>query len=72
VKDLEPGVVCKETVVCVANEIVVGLMKSALRADHEKACREIVVRRIGKVEIALPRLGSSGHKEFFLSKWFEA
>ena len=58
VKELQPGEVEKYTVVRVADEIVVDLMKSAGGIDYQEASKEIVVRNVGGVPIpfASPRL----------------
>jgi hypothetical protein len=78
------GDVAKYTVVRIADEIVVGLMKSASGIDYKEASKEVVIRRIGEVEIpfASPRLlwrmKKNTHRErdagdlLFLRKWFEA
>lgn len=84
VDELDPGDVAKYTVVRVADEIVVDLMKSASGIDYEEASKDLVIRRIGDVEIpfASPRLlwrmKRNTHRErdagdlVFLRKWFEA
>jgi hypothetical protein len=84
VDELDRGDVAKYTVVRVADEIVVDLMKSASGIDYEEASKEVIVRKIGDVEIpfASPRLlwrmKNNTHREkdagdlFFLRKWFEA
>lgn len=58
VKELEPGEVAKYTVVRVADEIVVDLMKSACGIDYAEASKDIVIRELGGVPIpfASPRL----------------
>lgn len=58
VKELQPGEVEKYTVVRVADEIVVDLMKSAGGIDYQEASKEIVVRNVAGVPIpfASPRL----------------
>jgi hypothetical protein len=82
--ELDPGDVSKYTVVRVADEIVVDLMKSASGIGYEEASKDIIVRKIGDVEIpfASPRLlwrmkkNTRREKDagdlFFLRKWFEA
>ncbi len=58
VKQLEPGDVAKYTVVRVADEIVVDLMRSACGIDYAEASKDIVVRDVDGVAIpfASPRL----------------
>lgn len=58
VKELEPGEVAKYTVVRIADEIVVDLMKSACGIDYAEAAKDIVIRELGGVPIpfASPRL----------------
>lgn len=82
--ELDPGDVSKYTLVRVADEIVVDLMKSASGIGYEEASKDIIVRKIGDVEIpfASPRLlwrmkkNTRREKDagdlFFLRKWFEA
>ena len=82
--ELDPGDVAKYTVVRVADEIVVDLMKSASGIEYEEASKEVVVRKIGDVDIpfASPRLlwrmKKNTHRQkdagdlLFLRKWFEA
>jgi hypothetical protein len=82
--ELALGDVSKYTIVRVADEIVVDLMKSASGIGYEEASKDITVRKIGDVEIpfASPRLlwrmKKNTHPEkdagdlFFLRKWFEA
>ena len=55
---LEPGEVNKYTVVRVADEIVVDLMKSASGIEYEEASKDMVIRTIQDVPIpfASPRL----------------
>ena len=55
---LEPGEVEKYTVVRVADEIVVDLMKSASGIGYEEASKEVVIREVQGVPIpfASPRL----------------
>lgn len=58
VLQLEPGEVEKYTVVRVADEIIVDLMKSASGIDYEEASKEVVIRHVQGVPIpfASPRL----------------
>lgn len=58
VKELQAGEVAKYTVVRVADEIVVDLMKSACGIDYQEASKDIVIRELGGVHIpfASPRL----------------
>lgn len=58
VKELKPGEVAKYTVVRVADEIVVDLMKSACGIDYEEAAKDVVIRELSGVSIpfASPRL----------------
>ncbi|MCB1227702.1 MAG: hypothetical protein KDK99_17930 [Verrucomicrobiales bacterium] len=58
VLELEPGEVAQYTVVRVADEITVDLMKSASGIDYEEASKDIVIRRVQDVDIpfASPRL----------------
>jgi len=58
VLELKPGEVSQYTVVRVADEIIVGLMQPASGIDYAEACKEIVLRRVGDVDIpfASPRL----------------
>ena len=84
VDELDPGDVAKYTVVRVNDEITVDLMGSASGIGYEEASREIVIRRIGDVDVpfASPRLlwrmKKSTQREkdaadlLFLRKWFEA
>lgn len=84
VDELDPGDVAKYTVVRVADEIVVDLMKSASGIDYEEASKDLVIRRIDDVEIpfASPRLlwrmkrNTNRERDagdlIFLRKWFEA
>ena len=55
---LKPGEVAKYTVVRVADEIVVDLMKSASGIDYAEAVKEVVIREVQGVPIpfASPRL----------------
>jgi hypothetical protein len=84
VDELDPGDVAKHVVCRVNDEITVDLMGSAAGIRYEDAVDEIVIRRIGDVDVpfASPRLlwrmKKSTHREkdaldmFFLKKWFEA
>lgn len=58
VLQLQPGEVGKYTVVRVADEIVVDLMKSASGIDYQEAAKEVVIREVQGVPIpfASPRL----------------
>lgn len=58
VKELRPGDIDKYTVIRVADEIVIDLMKSAGGIDYKEASEDIIVRTIGGVPIpfASPRL----------------
>ncbi len=58
VLQLQPGEVEKYTVVRVADEIVVDLMKSASGIDYEEASKDVVIREVQGVLIpfASPRL----------------
>ena len=58
VLELKPGEIAQYTVVRVADEIVVDLMKSASGIDYEEAAKDVVMRRVQDVEIpfASPRL----------------
>ncbi|WP_133795389.1 hypothetical protein [Prosthecobacter fusiformis] len=58
VLELEPGEVEKYTVVRVADEIIVDLMKSASGIDYEEASKDVVIRYVQGVPIpfASPRL----------------
>lgn len=55
---LQPGEVAKYTVVRVADEIVVDLMKSASGIDYAEAVKDVVIREVQGVPIpfASPRL----------------
>jgi hypothetical protein len=58
VKELQPGEVAKFTVVRVADEIVVDLIKSACGIDYAEAAKDVVLRNLDGVVIpfASPRL----------------
>ncbi len=58
VKELKPGEVAKYTVVRIADEFVVDLMKSACGIDYEEAAKDVVIRKLDGVPIpfASPRL----------------
>ena len=58
VRELPPGEVEKYTVIRVADEITVDLMKSASGIDYAEASKDIVMRRVQDVDIpfASPRL----------------
>ena len=58
VLELQPGEVSQYTVVRVADEITVDLMKSASGIDYAEAAKDIVIRRVQDVDIpfASPRL----------------
>lgn len=58
IKQLDPGDVEKYTVVRVADEIVIDLMKSACGIDFAEASKDIVIREVKGVKIpfASPRL----------------
>jgi hypothetical protein len=84
VDELEPGDVAKHIVCRVNDEITVDLMGSASGIFYEEASKDIVIRRLGDVDVpfASPRLlwkmKKSTHREkdavdlLFLRKWFEA
>lgn len=84
VDELDPGDVAKYTVVRVNDEITVDLMKAASGIDYEEASKDIVIRKVGDVEIPfasprmLWRMKKSTHRDkdaadlHFLRKWFEA
>lgn len=58
VKHLEPGEVAKYTVVRVADEIIVDLMKSASGIDYAEAVKDVVIREVQgePIPFASPRL----------------
>jgi hypothetical protein len=58
VKELDPGDVAKYTVVRVADEIMVDLMRSASGIDYAEASKDMIIREIEGVPIpfASPRL----------------
>lgn len=84
VDELEPGDVEKHVVCRVNDEITVDLMGSAGGIRYEEAVQDVVIRRVGDVDVpfASPRLlwrmKKSTHREkdaldmLFLRKWFEA
>jgi len=84
VDELDPGDVAKYAVCRVNDEITVDLMGSASGIFYEEASQDIVIRRLGDVDVpfASPRLlwrmKKSTHREkdaadlLFLRKWFEA
>jgi hypothetical protein len=55
---LQPGEVAKYTVVRVADEIVIDLMKSASGIEYDEAAKDVVIREVQGVPIpfASPRL----------------
>ncbi len=81
---LQPGEVAEYTVVRVADEITVDLMKAAGGIEYETALRDVVLRKIQGVDIpfASPRLlwqmKTRTHREkdaadlYFLREWFAA
>lgn len=84
VKELDPGDVAKYTVVRVADEILIDLMKSAAGIDYEEAKNDTVAAEISGVKIpfASPRLlwrmKAKTHREkdapdlTFLREYFKA
>jgi len=58
VLELDPGDVAKYTVVRIADEITVDLMKSACGVEYDEAAAQIIVREIRgtKIPFASPRL----------------
>ena len=58
VLELKPGEISEYTVVRVADEITIDLMKSASGIEYEEAAKDIVIRRVQNVDIpfASPRL----------------
>ena len=58
VRELQPGETAKVTVIRVADEIVVDLMRSACGIDYAEAAKEIVYHEVDGVKIpfASPRL----------------
>jgi hypothetical protein len=82
VRDLEPGELQQYTVIRVADEILVDLMRSAGGIDYAAAARDVVVREVDGVPIpfASPRLlwrmKAVTHREkdagdlVFLRYWF--
>lgn len=83
VKELQPGETSRYTVIRVADEIVVDLMKSACGIDYAEAAKDVVIREVQGVSIpfASPRLlwrtkkGTHRAKDapdlFFLKEWFQ-
>jgi len=69
VLELKPGEVSEYTVIRVADEITVDLMKSASGIDYEEAAKDIVLRRVQDVEIPfasphlLWRMKKNTHRE---------
>ena len=84
VKELDPGDVAKYTVVRVADEIMVDLMRSACGIDYAEASKDMIIREIEGVPIpfASPRLlwrmKAKTHREkdapdlVFLREYFKA
>ncbi len=84
VRELQPGELEKFTVIRVADEIVVDLMKSAGGIDYAEAAKDVVVREVAGVPIpfASPRLlwrmKAVTHRAkdtadlLFLRHWFES
>ena len=84
VRDLQPGELQQYTVIRVADEIIVDLMRAAGGIDYAGAAGEVVVHDVDGVPVpfASPRLlwrmKKSTHREkdaadlLFLRKWFEA
>jgi hypothetical protein len=58
VRELQPGETARYTVIRVADEIVVDLMKSACGIDYAEAAKDVVIREVQGVPIpfASPRL----------------
>lgn len=83
VKELQPGEVATYTVVRVADEIVVDLMKSAGGIEYREAAKDVVFREVQGVRIPfaspalLWRMKATTHREkdrpdvLFLRKYFE-
>lgn len=83
VRELQPGETSRYTVIRVADEIVVDLMKSACGIDYAEAAKDVVVREIQGVPIpfASPRLlwrmKKPTHRSkdmpdlLFLQQWFQ-
>lgn len=84
VDELDAGDVAKYTVVRVADEIIVDLLRSAGGIDYQEAAQDIIVYKAGDIEIpvASPRLlwrmKRVTHREkdtpdlVFLRQWFQA
>jgi len=84
VRELRPGELQQHTVIRVADEIVVDLMRSASGIDYTEAAKDVVTRQVEGVPIpfASPRLlwrmKSTTHREkdagdlVFLRQWFAA
>jgi hypothetical protein len=84
VRELQPGELSQYTVIRVADEFVVDLMKSAGDIDYAEAAKDVVVREVQGVPIpfASPRLlwrmKAGTHREkdaldlVFLRRWFES
>jgi hypothetical protein len=60
VKELQPGDIERFTIVRVADEIVVDLMKSACGIDYAEAAKDTVVRNIDGVPVPFALPGSYG------------
>jgi hypothetical protein len=84
VRELQPGELQQYSVIRVADEILVDLMRSAGGMDYAEAAKDLIVREVGGVPIpfASPRLlwrmKIVTHREkdagdlFFLRQWFAA
>jgi len=84
VRELQPGELEKYTVIRVADEILVDLMKSAGGIDYAEAAKDVVVREVQGVPIpfASPRLlwrmkvvthrAKDTADLLFLRHWFES
>jgi len=82
VRELQPGELQQYSVIRVADEIVVDLMRSAGGIDYEEAAKDIVVREVDGVPIPfaslrlLWRMKAVTHREkdaldlVFLRQWF--
>ena len=83
VRELQPGETSKYTVIRVADEIVVDLMKSACGIDYAEAAKDVVIREVQGVPIpfASPRLlwrmkrptrrAKDAPDLLFLQQWFQ-